>query len=153
MLHSCFCASVLTHDLQKKAAEKKEAESTKAAIVQVDDLLFFRQFSKKTADDAIDVSAIIPTGAQPRVKANWHIPSMTRMSGGLPGQENCGKISFPTSVAFLSSQVHFLDLTSNQLPQFHHVPGFSDPIYAEAYVKMHGFDIMLGWSSISFLHS
>lgn len=23
-------------------------------------------------------------------------------------------------------------------------PGFSDPIYAEAYVKVHGFDILLG---------
>ena len=23
-------------------------------------------------------------------------------------------------------------------------PGFSDPIYAEAYVKMNGFDILLG---------
>jgi hypothetical protein len=41
--------------LQKKAAEKKEAESSKAAIVQVDDLLSFRQFSKKAADDVIDV--------------------------------------------------------------------------------------------------
>lgn len=30
------------------------------------------------------------------------------------------------------------------------VPGFSDPIYAEAYVKMHGFDIMLGASADSF---
>jgi len=24
------------------------------------------------------------------------------------------------------------------------IPGFSDPIYVETYVKMHGFDIMLG---------
>jgi coatomer subunit beta len=24
------------------------------------------------------------------------------------------------------------------------IPGFSDPIYAEAYVKMNGFDILLG---------
>lgn len=39
---------------QKKAAEKKEKES-KVTIVQVDDLLTFRQFSKKAADDAIDV--------------------------------------------------------------------------------------------------
>jgi coatomer subunit beta len=40
---------------EKRAAEKKEAESEKKAAVQVDDLLTFRQFSKKTADDAIDV--------------------------------------------------------------------------------------------------
>ena len=39
---------------QKKAAEKKEKE-TKAKIIQVDDLLTFRQFSKKAADDVIDV--------------------------------------------------------------------------------------------------
>lgn len=44
--------------MQKRAAEKKEAESAKPAIVQVDDLLTFRQFSKKTADDAIDVSLL-----------------------------------------------------------------------------------------------
>ena len=39
---------------QKKAAEKKEKE-TKKSIVQCDDLLTFRQFSKKAADDVIDV--------------------------------------------------------------------------------------------------
>ena len=39
---------------QKKAAEKKEKE-TKKTIVQCDDLLTFRQFSKKAADDVIDV--------------------------------------------------------------------------------------------------
>jgi len=27
--------------------------------------------------------------------------------------------------------------------------GFSDPVYAEAYVKIHGFDILLGRSLIS----
>jgi len=41
---------------QKKAAEKKESESTQDRVVQVDDLLTFRQFSKKSADDPIDVS-------------------------------------------------------------------------------------------------
>jgi hypothetical protein len=42
---------------QVNAAEQNNAESTKAVIVQVDDLLTFRQFSK-LADDAIDVSII-----------------------------------------------------------------------------------------------
>ncbi len=28
-------------------------------------------------------------------------------------------------------------------------PGFSDPVYAEAYVKVHGFDILLGWFLIA----
>ena len=41
--------------LQKKAAEKKEQDSKKD-VIQCDDLLTFRQFSKKAADDAIDVS-------------------------------------------------------------------------------------------------
>lgn len=41
---------------EKKAQEKKEAESPKEVAVQVDDLLSFRQFTKKSADDAIDVS-------------------------------------------------------------------------------------------------
>lgn len=49
------CFSVI----QKRATEKKEAETTKVAAIQVDDLLTFRQFSKKTADDAIDVSALL----------------------------------------------------------------------------------------------
>ncbi|KAG6846452.1 hypothetical protein H0H93_013886, partial [Arthromyces matolae] len=39
---------------EKRAAEKKAAETARPAIVQVDDLLAFRQFSKKSADDAID---------------------------------------------------------------------------------------------------
>jgi len=45
--------------LQKRAAEKKEAETKKEAIVQVDDLLTFRQFSKKMADEVIDVSQLL----------------------------------------------------------------------------------------------
>ena len=40
---------------EKKAAEKKEQEGSKAVAVQVDDLLTFRQFSKKAADDIVDV--------------------------------------------------------------------------------------------------
>ena len=44
--------------VQKKAAEKKESEKAKAAIVQVDDLLTFRQFSKKAAEDIVDVGQI-----------------------------------------------------------------------------------------------
>jgi coatomer subunit beta len=35
------------------------------------------------------------------------------------------------------------DFISN-LSRISQLTGFSDPIYAEAYVKMHGFDIMLG---------
>lgn len=42
---------------EKKAAEKKEKEN-KTSAVQVDDLLTFRQFSKKNAADGIDVSLL-----------------------------------------------------------------------------------------------
>lgn len=49
---------VLLTSRQKKAAEKKESESTQDRVVQVDDLLSFRQFSKKSADDPIDVSLL-----------------------------------------------------------------------------------------------
>ena len=45
---------------EKKAAEKKEQESTKKVQVQVDDLLTFRQFSKKAAEDIVDVGTADP---------------------------------------------------------------------------------------------
>ena len=47
------------------------------------------------------------------------------------------------SVAFPSSQVgvtHIYSICPSSLCY----AGFSDPIYAEAYVKVHGFDILLG---------
>ncbi|PPQ71431.1 hypothetical protein CVT24_011939 [Panaeolus cyanescens] len=89
---------------EKRAAEKKEAESTKPVAIQVDDLLSFRQFSKKTADDAIDYDE-----------------DVGRATGAGEVQED-----------FMSNLSRISQLT-----------GFSDPIYAEAYVKMHGFDILL----------
>lgn len=39
--------------VQKKAAEKK-AKDTKKSAVQADDLITFRQFTKKSANDGID---------------------------------------------------------------------------------------------------
>ena len=39
--------------MQKKALEKKEKES-KAVAIQVDDVLSFRQFSKRAATDGLD---------------------------------------------------------------------------------------------------
>jgi len=89
---------------EKRAAEKKEAESTKESIVQVDDLLNFRQFSKKSADDAINYA------------------------------DDLGKATGSAEV--------YEDFISN-LSRISQLTGFSDPIYAEAYVKMHGFDILL----------
>ncbi|KAG6891639.1 hypothetical protein C0992_001325 [Termitomyces sp. T32_za158] len=89
---------------EKLAADKKASEATKATIVQVDDLLSFRQFTKKTADDAIDYDE-----------------DLGRATGAGEQQED-----------FMSNLSRISQLT-----------GFSDPIYAEAYVKMHGFDILL----------
>ncbi|PCH34145.1 coatomer protein [Wolfiporia cocos MD-104 SS10] len=89
---------------EKKAAEKKEQESAKVKIVQVDDLLSFRQFSKKAADDGIDDAE-----------------DVGRATGAAEAKED-----------FISNLSRISQLT-----------GFSDPIYAEAYVKVHGFDILL----------
>ncbi|KAG1831527.1 coatomer beta C-terminal region-domain-containing protein [Suillus variegatus] len=89
---------------EKKAAEKKEAENTKEHVVQVDDLLTFRQFSKKSADDPID-----------------YVEDLGKATGAAEVWED-----------FISNLSRISQLTS-----------FSDPMYAEAYVKMHGFDIML----------
>jgi len=76
----------------------------KAKIVQVDDLLTFRQFSKKATDDVIDDAE-----------------DVGRATGAGEIQED-----------FISNLSRITQLT-----------GFSDPIYAEAYVKVHGFDISL----------
>ncbi|OCH95747.1 coatomer protein [Obba rivulosa] len=89
---------------EKKAAEKKESEKTEDKIVQVDDLLTFRQFSKKSVDDVFDDA------------------------------EDVGR-------ATGAGEIHE-DFISN-LSRISQLTGFSDPIYAEAYVKVHGFDIML----------
>ncbi|KAI0778629.1 coatomer protein [Trametes elegans] len=89
---------------ERKAAEKRESEKAKAAIIQVDDLLSFRQFSKKAADDVIDDSE-----------------DVNRATGAGEVTED-----------FISNLSRISQLT-----------GFSDPIYAEAYVKVHGFDILL----------
>lgn len=58
---------VSSFEIKKRAAEKKEAETKKEAIIQVDDLLSFRQFSKKMADEAIDVSPILSTSVSLRL--------------------------------------------------------------------------------------
>ncbi|KAH0825739.1 hypothetical protein J3R83DRAFT_9954 [Lanmaoa asiatica] len=44
----------LTPQAEACGRKKKEAESTRESIVQVDDLLNFRQFSKKSADGAMN---------------------------------------------------------------------------------------------------
>ncbi|KDQ15645.1 hypothetical protein BOTBODRAFT_31532 [Botryobasidium botryosum FD-172 SS1] len=89
---------------EKKAAEKKEKES-KVVAVQADDLLTFRQFSKKAGTDGVDQYEM----------------DVNRATGAGEGTE---------------------DVVSN-LSRVIQLTGFSDPIYAEAYVKVHQFDILL----------
>ncbi|KAK7473293.1 coatomer subunit beta [Stygiomarasmius scandens] len=90
---------------EKRAAEKKREESDKKGVaVQVDDLLSFRQFSKKAAEEGVDYDE-----------------DLGRATGTAEVHED-----------FISNLSRIVQLT-----------GFSDPIYVEAYVKMHGFDILL----------
>ncbi|KAI5118575.1 hypothetical protein M0805_004191 [Coniferiporia weirii] len=95
--------SKMVNAQEKKAAEKKEKEA-KVHVVQVDDLLTFRQFSKKSADEGIDYD------------------------------EDVGRATGANEVTedFISSLSRICQLT-----------GFSDAVYAEAYVKVAGFDILL----------
>ncbi|KZT56128.1 putative coatomer complex beta chain [Calocera cornea HHB12733] len=89
---------------ERKAAEKK-AKETKATAIQADDLITFRQFSKKSASDGVDDYDL----------------DVTRATG---------------------SGESFEDLISD-LSRVVQLTGFSDPVYAEALVKVHGFDILL----------
>lgn len=89
---------------EKKAQEKREKES-KTTAVQVDDVLTFRQFSKRGLADATDDYEM----------------DVSRATG--TGEDSVDVASNLSSVVQLT--------------------GFSDPVYAEAYVKVHGFDIML----------
>jgi coatomer subunit beta len=110
VVHSIFLSdtkaaySKMVAAQEKKAAEKRELEVAKQDVVQVDDLLTFRQFTKKAADDVLDYD------------------------------EDIGR-------ATGTGDVHE-DFISN-LSRISQLTGFSDPIYAEAFVKIHGFDIVL----------
>ncbi|TKY85337.1 hypothetical protein EX895_005499 [Sporisorium graminicola] len=90
---------------QEKAAEKL-AKETKVVKVQPDDLLSFRQFSKKAADDA----------------AEEYERELTQATGAAEAAKD----------DFISKLARVVQLT-----------GFSDPVYAEAYVNVHQFDILL----------
>ncbi|KAK4705492.1 coatomer subunit beta, partial [Phenoliferia sp. Uapishka_3] len=90
---------------EKKAAEKRALDS-KAVAVQADDLISFRQFSKK------------PTGGD----ADEYDLDMTKATGSVEAAKD----------DFISKLNRVVQLT-----------GFSDPVYAEAYVNVHQFDIFL----------
>ena len=89
------------------------------------------------ADEVIDVSQLCIV-----MKSLFYILSRTMKT--LVGQlvlERCKRISFRISAESHNLQVRFVMLIGNSL---NIVQGFSDPIYTEAYVKMQGFDILLG---------
>ncbi|SCV74221.1 BQ2448_6653 [Microbotryum intermedium] len=90
---------------EKKAAEKRALDS-KASAIQPDDLITFRQFSKKT------------NGAE----ADEYELDLTKATGAADALKD----------DFISKLNRVVQLT-----------GFSDPVYAEAYVNIHQFDIFL----------
>ena len=67
--------------------------------MQVDDLLTFRQFSKKIADEAIDVSKPLSCsrGSLEPEGDGCVMCSTTKMSAGPPGLVKFRKTSFPIS--------------------------------------------------------
>ncbi|KAI5474319.1 coatomer protein complex, subunit beta [Pseudohyphozyma bogoriensis] len=90
---------------EKKVEEQKKKDS-KAVAVQADDLISFRQFSKKNGSgdsDEYELDLTKATGAAEAAKDD-----------------------------FISKLNRVVQLT-----------GFSDPVYAEAYVNVHQFDIFL----------
>ncbi|KAG8714008.1 coatomer subunit beta [Ceratobasidium sp. 395] len=89
---------------EKKAAEKK-AKDTKKSAIQADDLITFRQFAKKSANEGIDDYEL--------------------------------EVSRATGAADVGGSV------LSNLSRVVQLTGFSDPVYAEAYVKIQGFDILL----------
>lgn len=95
---------------QKKAAEKKEAENTKEHVVQVDDLLTFRQFSKKSADDPIDVGL-----CHRLIIHHSFFCQYVEDLGKATELLKSGKTSYPTSVVYPSSQVYLVVLRSFQV--------------------------------------
>jgi coatomer subunit beta len=97
----------------KKRAEREAVERARAAV-QVDDVVQIRQLSRKNAD-GLDGDAV---------------EDVERAAGGGSGADGGGPGGPGDELASKLSRV--VQLT-----------GFSDPVYAEAYVKVHQFDIVL----------
>ena len=106
--------------------------------MQVDDLLTFRQFSKKSADDAIDVSLNMSGHADAHIVQ--YDEDVGRATGSVEVREDF--ISNLSRISQLTGEYCHERPTQRRIR--YELIGFSDPIYAEAYVKMHGLDIMLG---------
>jgi coatomer subunit beta len=95
---------------EKKAAEKL-ARETKTLKVQPDDVVSFRQLSKKSA-----------TAALVEANAEDYEAELNKATGSSKANKD----------DFISKLQRVVQLT-----------GFSDPVYAEAYVNVHQFDILL----------
>lgn len=138
---------------EKKVQEKKMKDN-KSTEVQVDDLISFRQFSKKpTGGDADEVSAFFLEAnwryLQTRVFFNWENSSRRIWCEPL-GLPTSRTISSPSSARLSSLPVRvsrFLCLKSETCRSPSPFTGFSDPVYSEAIVTVHGFDINLGKQS------
>ncbi|KAK6510380.1 coatomer subunit beta [Arthrobotrys conoides] len=89
---------------EKKRAATDAREKNKNAI-QVDDVISFRQLSKKNAGESTDVIEL----------------DLEKATGGDGAVED----------------------VASKLSRVVQLTGFSDPVYAEAYVKVHQFDIVL----------
>ncbi|KAJ1334229.1 coatomer subunit beta [Microdochium nivale] len=94
----------MVHVEENKRAAKAAVEKAKTAI-QVDDVVQFRQLSKKNAGDGADGAEL----------------DLEKATGGDSVSEDL----------------------SSKLSRVVQLTGFSDPVYAEAYVKVHQFDIVL----------
>ncbi|KXJ91645.1 adaptin N terminal region-domain-containing protein [Microdochium bolleyi] len=94
----------MVHVEESKRAAKAAVEKAKTAI-QVDDVVQFRQLSKKNAGDGADDVEL----------------DLEKATGGDAVSEDL----------------------SSKLSRVVQLTGFSDPVYAEAYVKVHQFDIVL----------
>jgi coatomer subunit beta len=89
---------------EKQNAEKK-AKDKSAVVIQADDVISFRQFSRRNTGDDADEYEL----------------DLTRATGIADADDD-----------YMSKLNRVVQLT-----------GFSDPVYAEAYVNVHQFDILL----------
>lgn len=135
-------ANMVAHEEQKKRETK--AKETKDVKVQADDLISFRQFSKKSSGDADEVRSDrhLVVGDLLTLSPNSTILICLRLLA-LPTWLRTTSCPNSTRSSSLQVRFHFVDVLS--CPLLNNVPpGFSDPVYAEAYVNVHQFDVNLG---------
>lgn len=129
---------------EEKKAKEKRAKDSKASLVQADDPVAFRQFAKKNGGEVDEVRHCWP-------ERMWQIlmyhnvqyeSALTKATGSLDNDESL--LSKLSRVVQLTGEYAMLSRTCRLLML--RCLGFSDPVYAEAYVNVHQFDINLGMS-------